>query len=162
MNFKLAPLALVLFIVLSTSLAYRQFNIKQSPQDIEFRTISGESITLNQLKGQYVLVTFWSTDCPSCIEEIPHLTELNNKYNSNKLKIIAVTMDYTPPNQVLEMVKAKNIHYAVALDPDSKIAMTFGDIRLTPTTFLLNPKGEIESHIIGLFDLTEMEKRLNG
>ena len=129
-------------------------------ENIEFKTISGATFDLQSLKGKPALITFWSTDCPSCIEEIPHLIELHQKYAKRGFKIIAVAMEYTPPNQVVAMTEAKQLPYDIVLDPNSTISHHFGDIRLTPTSFLFNPTGSIEKHIIGSFDQTELMQKL--
>lgn len=142
--------------------ALLQVNNQSTIKNIDFHTISGETFDMQSLKGRPALITFWSTDCPSCIEEIPHLIELHQKYANQGFKIIAVTMEYTPPNQVVAMTEAKQLPYAIVLDPDSAIAHHFGDIRLTPTSFLINPNGTIEKHIIGSFNQAEMINLLDG
>lgn len=134
--------------------AFIALNSKPALNNITFTTIRGETFDLASLKNNTIILTFWSTDCPSCIEEIPHLIELHKKYSSKGLKIIAVAMDYTPPNQVIAMSDSKQIPYSVVLDPEGTIAKQFGRIDLTPTTFVLNKEGSVEKHIIGLLDIT--------
>ncbi|AEF99905.1 TlpA family protein disulfide reductase [Methylomonas methanica] len=134
--------------------------VRQAPQ-LSFKTIKGERIDLADLKGKLVLVTFWATDCPGCIEEIPHLVELHRQYSNAGLTIIAVAMYYDPPNRVMAMAKAKQLPYAVALDPSGSLAQGFGNVQLTPTTFLIDRTGRIVLQNTGAFELQDIRQRLN-
>lgn len=126
-----------------------------------FSTITGKKIALHELRGKPVIVTFWATDCASCIKEIPHLIKLYQNYHDRGLEIIAVAMSYDPPNHVLDMTKALQLPYHVALDMQAENAHAFGDVSLTPTTFLITPDGNIALQKTGLFDLNEMNTQLS-
>jgi thiol-disulfide isomerase/thioredoxin len=127
-----------------------------------FSTITGKKIALSELRGKPVIVTFWATDCASCIKEIPQLIALYQQYHEQGLEIIAVAMAYDPPNHVLELSHAQQLPYDVALDLQSENAHAFGDVSLTPTTFLIAPDGAIALQKTGLFDLTEMKTQLSN
>jgi peroxiredoxin len=127
-----------------------------------FSTITGKKIVLSELHGKPVIVTFWATDCASCIQEIPHLIELYQQYHDKGLEIIAVAMSYDPPNHVIDMSKARQLPYHVALDMQAENAHAFGDVSLTPTTFLIDPDGQIALQKTGLFDLTEIKTQLSN
>ncbi len=130
--------------------------------DATFTTITGKKIALNALRGKPVLVTFWATDCPGCLEEIPHLVDLYRNYHERGLEIIAVAMYYDPPNHVVNMTKDKSLPYEVALDLQAEHARAFGDVRLTPTTFLITPDGSIALQKIGAFDPDDMKTRIEA
>lgn len=130
--------------------------------DVAFTSITGEKIALSDWRGKPVIVTFWATDCPACIKEVPHLIELHQNYHDQGLEIIAVAMFYDPPNHVVEMTRAKQIPYTVALDLRAEHARAFGDVRLTPTTFLIKPDGTIALHKTGEFDLADMKQRIES
>ena len=66
-------------------------------------------------------------------------------------------MSYDPPNQVLEMTKRKQIPYPIALDIDGSVANAFGNITLTPTSFLIAPDGTIVKHKIGEMDMEKIK-----
>ncbi len=128
--------------------------------DAIFTTINGDKIDLKKLQGKPVLVTFWATDCAACIKEIPHLIELYQQFHPQGLEIIAIAMAYDPPNHVVYMTKAKQIPYDVALDLKANHARAFGNIQLTPTTFLISPTGEIVMKKTGLLDIIDMQQRI--
>jgi len=129
----------------------------QAAPDEGFITLTGQAITLKQLRGKPVLVVFWASDCPSCLKEIPELRSLYQRYHHQGLEIIAVAMAYDPPSEVVAVSRAMQLPYPVALDLNSAHAKAFGDVQLTPSTFLINPKGMIEKKITGLFDKDEMQ-----
>jgi peroxiredoxin len=135
---------------------------KTNAPEIIFTTITDKKIDLKTLKGKPILVTFWATNCPSCIQEIPHLIGLYQQFHQQGLEIIAVTMAYNPPNLVVEMAKAKQIPYHVVLDLRSDIAKAFGDVTLIPQTFLISPDGKIALTQLGLFDIEAMKKRIEN
>lgn len=114
-----------------------------------FISITGHPINLSALKGKPVLINFWATDCSACIKEIPHLIELYQQYHVRGLEVIAVAMYYDIPSHVVEMTRAKQIPYPVALDLNARHANAFGQVQLTPTTFLISPDGFILSKFIG-------------
>lgn len=124
--------------------------------DISLTTIDGEELQLAGQQGQPLLVTFWATTCPGCIKEIPHLIELYNELAPRGLEIIAVAMDYDPPNQVLAMRKARNIPYPVALDIHADAARAFGNVRVTPTSFLIAPSGQVIYQKIGAMNMNKL------
>jgi peroxiredoxin len=111
--------------------------------DITVFTVDGEQLGLTSLQGKPVLVTFWATTCRSCVGEIPDLTALYRELSPQGLEIVAIAMHYDPPSQVLAMRKARSIPYTVALDIHADAARAFGNVRLTPTAFLIAPDGRI-------------------
>ena len=136
-------------------------SLKTSP-DISLLTIKGEEIQLAGLQGKPVLVTFWATTCPGCIKEIPHLIELYDELAPQGLEIIGITMDYDPPNRVLAMSKARNIPYPIALDIHADAARAFGNVRLTPTSFLIAPDGRIVYQKTGTINMTRLREDILG
>ncbi len=155
--------AITLFVFsafLATGYWYWQTQTVRPAPDVGFKTINGETLPLKTLQGQPVIVTFWATDCSSCIEEIPHLISLHDQYHRNGLTIVAVAMHYDPPNRVITMAKSKQLPYKIALDPEQKLAEAFGHVRLTPTTFLIDKSGNIVLQKVGAFDLAEMQQRI--
>jgi peroxiredoxin len=156
---------LLLATVLIVSIWFWQSAQKQldhpAPK-VEFKTLQGRSIELFDLIGKPVLLTFWATDCKSCLEEIPDLVQLHQQFSSDGLTIIAVAMSYDPPNRVLTMTQVKSLPYEVALDPSGSIAQAFGNVKLTPTTFLIDGTGKIVLHHVGKFDLADMTQRIAG
>ncbi len=132
---------------------------KQVPS-VSVATLDGGRIALDQFRGRPLLVTFWATTCPGCIKEIPHLIELHEEFGPRGLGIIAVAMEYDPPDQVRELIRRKGVPYQVALDDRGEAARGFGDVRLTPTSFLIDPKGRIVQHKLGELEMDRLRGRI--
>jgi len=126
--------------------------------DIAVVTVDGKQLALTSLQGKPVLVTFWATSCRICIREIPHLADLYRELSPRGLEIVAIAMYYDPPNQVLAMREARNIPYIVALDIDADAARAFGNVRLTPTAFLIAPDGRIVYHKTGALPFARLRQ----
>ena len=134
--------------------------LKQAP-NLSVRTLEGTQIDLATLRGKPVLVTFWATSCPGCVKEIPHLIELHNEYGPQGLQMLAIAMAYDPPNHVIAMRDARKLPYPIVLDIDGNAARAFGDVQLTPTSFLIAPDGRIVRHKIGELDMAEVRAQLH-
>jgi peroxiredoxin len=130
--------------------------------EVAFATITGKKIALHDLRGKPVIVTFWASDCPSCLKEIPDLIGLYTQYHPQGLEIIAVAMYYDQPNHVIRLTKNLRLPYNVALDLNAELARAFGDVQFTPSTFLIGPDGSIALHKVGAFDPTDMKTRIKN
>jgi len=121
----------------------------------------GEAMMIYDKNYKFTIINFWATDCPGCIKEMPHLVDTYNKYKKQGIQIIAVSMFYDPPNQVLNFTKQNNIPFPIVIDSDNKIAQQFENIRLTPTSILINRKGQIIDQIVGEIDFNKLETTLS-
>lgn len=142
--------ALVLFVALGW-LWLAPPVLRTSP-DLTLQGIDGTVLRLADYRGRPLLVTFWSTSCADCIREIPLLSGLYRELAPRGLEIIGIAMNYDPPSEVLAMRERRNIPYPVALDLNRDAARAFGDVRVTPTTFLIAPDGRIVYHRSGALD----------
>ena len=133
--------------------------LQQAP-DITLTTLQGEKLNIPELRGRPVLVNFWATTCPGCIRELPHLIELYNELAPQGLEIIGIAMAHDPPNLVIALSEARQIPYPIALDINSYAASAFGDVHLTPTSFLIAPDGQIAHQAVGELDMHEVRKLL--
>jgi peroxiredoxin len=152
-------LASLVFVPVFISIAVINHVSTKAP-DVTFTTITGKKIALNDLRGKPVIVTFWATDCPACIKEIPDLIDLYAQYHKQGREIVAVAMYYDPPNHVVTLTKDRQLPYNVALDLKAEHAHAFGDVQLIPSTFLISPDGLIALKKTGAFDPTEMKTRI--
>ena len=95
------------------------------------------------------MVNFWATSCITCVGEMPKIIETYNKYHGQGFETIAVAMSYDPPNYVLNYTEKNKLPFKVALDIRGDLARSFGDIRLTPTTFIIDKRGNIVKQYLG-------------
>ena len=133
--------------------------LKQAP-DVALTTLDGRNLHLTELRGRPVLVTFWATTCPGCMKEMPHLISLYRELAPRGLEIVGIAMDYDPVDDVRALVKARQVPYLIAHDDGAHAAQAFGDVRLTPTTFLIAPDGRILQQTIGEMDMPHLRAQL--
>ena len=156
---KIIAAFVFVFILLMGYLWFSPSGLKIAPS-VELTTISGEKLNLDTLKGKPVLVTFWATSCSGCIKEMPHLVELHQKYAAQGLTIIGISMPYDRPDHVMKLAQQKKLPYIIAMDINKQATIAFGDIRLTPTTFLIDPNGIIVKHKIGELNMPIVEQQI--
>ena len=152
-----APL-LVLILLGTLGFALMQ---KNTVPDVTITTIKNEKISLSAQKGKMLLVSFWATDCPGCIKEMPDLIKTYNHYQNRGLSLVAVSMSYDPPQQLLNYVKANALPFPVMHDTDEAMSQAFGKVNLTPTTFVIDKNGHIIQKIIGEVNFKELNKLLD-
>jgi peroxiredoxin len=128
--------------------------------EVSLGTLDGDTVSIHGLRGRPVLLTFWATTCVSCIREMPHLVELYERYNDRGLEVIGVAMSYDRPDHVMEVARARALPYTIALDTADEAAQAFGNIRLTPTSFLISPDGRIVYQKLGDIDWAVVERNL--
>ena len=133
---------------------------KESAPAVSFRTLNGELIALESLRGKVVMVNFWATSCATCVQEMPEMVETYKKYSDRGLEFIAVAMSYDPPNYVLNYAESRQLPFKVVLDSDGQAAKSFGDIKLTPTTFVIGKDGTILKRYIGIPEFASMHQLL--
>lgn len=153
--------ALMLGIIVAIGGVFALSQYKSAP-DIRFPLLDGRELALSSLVGMPVLVTFWASTCIECRKEMPHLISLYNELSAAGFEIIAVAMPYDPPNRVLETRDSMKLPYAVALDIDSVAVKAFGDVAVTPSTFLIAPDGKIVMRQTGLLDIEQLRRQLIG
>jgi peroxiredoxin len=153
MKTKLIAAVAVVAIAAGASFA---FLTRQAPApEVRFVTLAGQNFTTSQLRGKVVLVDFWATSCVSCVEEMPKLVEAWNKFSPRGYEMIAVAMSYDHPNLVADFTKTRALPFMVALDADGSVARGFGNVSVTPTTFLLDKRGRIVKQYLGEPDWAE-------
>jgi len=158
-------IALAALVVLAGGAALLLTGGQEAPK-ATFTLLSGEKLALDGLKGKVVLVNFWATSCPGCIREMPQLVETYNKYQGKGFETVAVAMSYDPPEYVRAFADKSRLPFKVALDADGTAAKAFGEVRLTPTSFVLDKEGRVVQRILGEPDFAKLhqliEEKLGG
>ncbi len=152
-------LAIVVILAVAV-LGYFSLASKKTAPDVFFTTLTGEKVTMQSLRGKVVMVNFWATSCVTCVKEMPQMVDTYNKYQAQGLDFIAVAMSYDPPNYVLNFAETRKLPFKVALDPQDSLAMSFGDVKLTPTTFVIDKDGHIIKRYVGEPVFSELHQLL--
>jgi peroxiredoxin len=159
MNLRRLLIPLLVLVLLGT-LVFAVMD-KDSAPNVKFTTISGKQISMEQLRGKVVLVNFWATSCTGCIAEMPKLVETYNRYHADGFELVAVAMAYDPPSNVANYVKKNALPFPVALDPQGEMATAFHDVKLTPTAFVIDQRGQIVRNVVGELDFNALHAMLD-
>jgi len=119
----------------------------------ELNDLNGKSVKLADFKGKVVILDFWATWCPPCRAEIPHFIELQNQYGAKGLQIVGISVDRTGVGSVAEFAKDQNINYPILM-ADQNVGHLYGDLPYIPTTFVIDPQGNIVHKHVGFTDET--------
>lgn len=130
-----------------------------APQ-VTFVSLRGDRIATGDLAGKVVIVNFWATDCATCVKEMPQMARIYERYRERGFEFIAVAMRHDPPNHVLRYAEQNRLPFTVALDPVGSLAQAFGEVRLTPTTFVIDRRGNIVRRIQGEPDFAKLDALL--
>jgi len=127
-----------------------------------FVLLDGSARTPADLKGKVTLVNFWATSCTTCVAEMPELVATYDKYRARGFHTLAVAMSYDPPSYVVNFAQTRKLPFDVAIDNTGAAAQAWGDVRLTPTTFLVNKQGQIVKRYVGTPDFAELHRLIEG
>lgn len=126
-----------------------------------FVLLDGSKSTTADLKGKVTLVNFWATTCVSCVKEMPQLAATYDKFKSRGFETVAVAMSYDPPSYVVSFAQSRQLPFKVAIDNTGEVARAWGDIKITPTTFIVNKNGQIVKRYIGEPDFDALHQLLD-
>lgn len=133
--------------------------LRPSPApDSTFVLLDGSRRTTADFRGKVTLVNFWATSCTTCVAEMPHMVETYQKYKDRGYDMLAVAMSYDPPAYVVNYAQSRKLPFPVAIDNTGEVARAWGDVQLTPTTYVVNRQGEIVKRYVGQPDFAELHR----
>lgn len=156
----LAIIILAVIIGIGTYKWYHRFGFTYAP-NINMTTLrGGHTINLAKLRGKPILLTFWASNCPDCLHEIPHLENLALELSQQGLQIIGVAAYWDKPKRLSNLVESEDLPYPVVYDRDKQLYHAVGGYHATPTTFLINPQGRVVMKRIGQINVAAVRKTI--
>lgn len=126
-----------------------------STPPLELKDLEGRERRLEEFRGRVLVINFWATWCEPCREELPSLERLRMHFAGAPLEVLAVDVAEGEA-RVREFLKGAPVRFPVLLDRDSKAQKDWG-VRGLPTTFLLDPRGQIRYSFLGERDWSDEE-----
>jgi thiol-disulfide isomerase/thioredoxin len=119
-----------------------QVNVGDKPQ-LRLRTLENQVLTSEDLAGSLVVLEFWATWCGPCVQQIPHLRDLNAKYAPKGVRLISVSRDDSR-GPVVPFIRQHRMTWTHAIDKEQpqQLAPAFG-VRGIPHAFIISPDGEV-------------------
>jgi peroxiredoxin len=154
------PAAIGVLALAFAGAGYATLGSSVAAPQVTFINLAGDKITTQSLRGKVVMVNFWATSCTTCVKEMPQMVETYNKFKGQGLEFVAVAMSYDPANYVINYTETRKLPFTVALDSSGDIAKSFGDVKLTPTTFVIGKDGKILKRYVGEPEFGELHALL--
>jgi peroxiredoxin len=123
-----------------------------------FVLLDGSSKQTSDLKGRVTLVNFWATSCTTCVAEMPQMVQTYEKFRDKGFGTVAVAMAYDPPSYVVNFAQTRKLPFDVAIDNTGAVARSWGEVTLTPTSYLVNKRGDIVKRYVGQPDFDELHQ----
>jgi thiol-disulfide isomerase/thioredoxin len=125
-----------------------------------FKDLQGHEQRLQDYRGKWVLVNFWATWCPPCLEEMPDLIALHEAHKNSDLVVIGVALDSTRES-VVEFVAKKKVSYPIVFG-NYELAEQVGEVEALPTSYLFDPAGKLVSYQQGMVTRSSVESYINS
>ncbi len=127
-------------------------------ENMGWTDFDGNNATIKDLKGKAVILDFWATYCAPCIEEIPHLKQLQAKYGKENLVIIGMHVGGEEDKpKVPEFVEKLSIDYTLAEPEKALTSYIFGDQAAIPQTAVFDRNGKLVQKIVGFSDAIKVQ-----
>jgi len=122
----------------------------------DFTVQDGQNkLTLSQFRGQVVVLNFWATWCPPCVEEMPSLVEMQRRMKAKGVTVLAVSVD-VDDGAYRQFLKDHGVNLLTVRDPDQKSNRLYGTFKF-PETYVIDRNGVMRRKFIGAVDWTEPE-----
>jgi len=116
-------------------------------EDFALPMPEGLSFRLSEQRGKVVLVNFWATWCPPCLEEMPAMERLWRRHKDAGFVLVAISLD-ADPKKVPPFVSARKFSFPIAVDPKMAVAERYG-VRALPSSFVVDRQGMMAGVALG-------------
>ena len=112
-------------------------------------------LTLSDFRGKVVVLNFWATWCPPCVEEMPSLIEMQRRLKDKGIVVLAVSLD-ADGDAYHKFLKDHDVNLLTVRDPDMKSSDLYGTFKY-PETYIIDRKGILQRKFIGSVDWSDPE-----
>lgn len=119
--------------------------------DFTFPGLNGKMVSLSDYKGKVVLINIWATWCPSCVDEMPSMEKLYQKFKGENFEILAVSIDTLGLKAVIPFMKKYKLTFPGLIDPAGTIRISYRTTGI-PESFIIGKDGILIKKIIGPID----------
>ncbi len=152
--------ALLASLAIAAIAAVASFTITRPAPEVKFNPLTGETFATSDLRGKVVVVNFWATWCPDCVKEMPKLVDTHRKFAARSYETVAVAVRQDKAEDLARFTAQHALPFRIAFDRSGEIAREFGNVRITPTTFVIDKNGKIVRKYVGEPNWSELHQLL--
>lgn len=130
------------FVFRNKNAQSQQSDIGLEAPEFTLSTVEGKEISLSSLKGAVVMLDFWASWCPYCVEGVPHAKQLYSAYQDKDFELIGINFRESE-RKVQSFIDARGVTYPILLDTDGKVAQMYG-VRGLPTYLIIDANGIVK------------------
>lgn len=138
-------LALLILIALCSTLYFLSTKDQRIDPNVPLTLLDGRKLRFADLQGKPLVVVFWATSCSTCMLELPKLAKMKN----GSFEVLAVAMGYDEENLVRQYQNKNQLPFLLVHDVDATLSKAFNNIKVTPTSFILDKDGNIKTTVLG-------------
>jgi peroxiredoxin len=153
-NCKMTVALLALLVLAGCYSGTRPPRVGEAAPDFSIQG-NDKAVALHELKGQVVVLNFWATWCPPCVEELPSLVLMQKQLADKGVKVFAVSLD-VDKNAYEKFLKDHGVDLLTVRDPEQKSSSMYGTFKY-PETYIIDRKGVVRRKFIGPVDWTHPE-----
>jgi peroxiredoxin len=134
---------------------FQRFTSPQAVPDFSIQNFQGKQVSIRDHRGQVILLNFWATWCPNCLQEGPSLQKLYSQYQSRGLIFYRISSK-EKPQTIKQFMEKKSLNMPVLIDKTGNTERLFG-VWVHPTTYLINRQGQVSYRTMGALDWTGLQ-----
>jgi peroxiredoxin len=129
---------------------------REAAPEANYVLLSGAKESTQSMKGKVYIVNFWATSCAVCVKEMPEVVSTYSKFAQQGFDVLAVATKDDPPAYVVNFAETRKLPFKVAIDNTGAVAKAFGQIKVTPTSYLIDRQGRIAKRWVGIPDFAAL------
>ena len=140
-------LAVALVYVAGSTLEQRIVGVGDDAPRFSITADNGKTVTRSDFGGRLLVLNFWATWCPPCIQELPSLNEFQERMRAKGVVVVGISLDKNEQSYKQFLDRAK-VGFVTARDPEANISSSYGTFKY-PETYVIGPDGKVLEKFIG-------------
>ena len=120
------------------------------------KDLQGKLHTVEQYRGKWVIVNYWGIFCGPCLREMPELSIFHNQHKAHDAVVLGINQEDLPAKVMTRFADKMNISFPLLSVPFEQ-STPFGKVTVLPTTFIINPQGELVARQQGAITMQALE-----
>ena len=129
--------------------------------DFELPDLDGKTHKLSDYRGKWVVVNYWATWCPPCLEEMPELEVFHNNNKETKAVVLGVNLEQIEVAKLKTFVDEQFISYPILREKPA-LYTSLGRVPGMPTSFIIGPDGRLVKTVVGKVTSGDLEQVISG